>query len=103
MEKVPGIQLSTLWKGMDFEDRVAILTTIAKFQASWMSTSFTQFGSLYYKEDLQGSKQSLSYTAPNGDTLIDLKFAVGPCTVRNTNDDGRSTIDFDRGPCPYFV
>lgn len=102
MEKVAGIQLGAVWDSMGIEDRVAIVTAIAKFQKSWMSTSFTQFGSLYYTDDLQGSKQSLSYTGPNGDTIIDPNFAVGPCMSRSTNDDGRSTIDFDRGPCQYF-
>ena len=99
MEKVPGIQLSVVWADMGIEDRLAIAKAIAQYQKAWMSISFNRFGSLYYTEDLEGSTQSLSYINHNGITVTDPRFAIGPSTARALNDDGRSNVEFDRGPC----
>ena len=103
MERVAGIPLGAVWHGMGFKDRVAILKTIAEYQKSWMSTGFTQFGSIYYAGDESGSNQSLSYTNPDGAMVTDPKFSFGPSTARCINDDGRATVDFDRGPCSSII
>ncbi|KAL9098523.1 MAG: hypothetical protein Q9163_005834 [Psora crenata] len=98
MEKLPGIQLSVVWADMGIEDRLAIAKAIAGYQKAWMSVSFNQFGSLYYLEDLDGSTQSLSYTNHDYVTVTDPRFAVGPSTARSFSDNGRSNVEFDRGP-----
>lgn len=102
MEKLPGIQLSILWADMGIEDRLTIAKAIARYQKAWMSVSFNQFGSLYYPEDLDGSTQSLSYTNHHDITVTDPRFAVGPSTARGFSDDGRSNVEFDRGPCKFY-
>ena len=101
MEKIPGIQLHTVWRGMGIEHRLAIVKAIARYQATWSSFSFSHYGSLYYSEDLRELKQSFSVKG-HGATVIDPKFMIGPSTARVFNDDGRSTVEFDRGPCKAF-
>ena len=101
MEKLPGIQLSGVWADMGIEDRLTIAKAIARYQKAWMSVSFNKFGSLYYPEDLDGSTQSLSYTNLHDITVTDPRFAVGPSTARGFSDDGRSNVEFDRGPCKF--
>ena len=103
MEKLPGKQLSIMWADMGIEDRLTITKAIACYQNAWMSVSFNQFGSLYYHKDLKGSTQSLSYTDHHGITVTDHRFAVGPSTARGFSDDGRSTVEFDRGPCKFMI
>ena len=99
MEKLPGIQLSVVWADMGIEDRLTIAKVMARYQKAWMSVSFNQFGSLYYPEDLDESTQSLAYTNHHDVTVTDPRFAIGPSTARAFNDDRRSNVEFDRGPC----
>lgn len=101
MEKIPGVQLDVVWAGMEIQDRLTIAKAIARFQKSWMSCSFNQFGSLYYSKDLVGPTDRPLYTDCHGVQVKDSKFAVGPSTGRGFNDDGRSTVHFDDGPCKY--
>ena len=101
MEKLPGIQLSVVWADMEIEARLTIAKAIARYQKAWMSISFNQFGSLYFAEDLDRSTQSLSYTNHQDITVTEPRFAVGPSTARGFNDDGRSNVEFDRGPCKF--
>lgn len=99
MEKTPGVPLDTVWAEMGIEDRLVIVKAIARYQKAWMSCTFKQFGSLYYSEDLDGPTQSLLYTDCDGVELKEPKFVVGPSTGRSFSDDGRSMVEFDRGPC----
>ena len=101
MEKAPGVQLDSLWDKLDAEARLKVIKRIAKYQADWTATCFTQFGSLYYKTDLPSSP-SLEYTDKEGKQIIDDRFAIGPSTSRQNTDDGRKDIEFERGP-PLYV
>lgn len=98
MEKVAGVQLSKVWPTMGIRERFELVKSISGYQKSWMSTSFTKYGSLYYSSDMEYSygcdlvKGSMSI--PNHH-----RFAVGPSTGREFLDDGRIALDFDRGPC----
>ena len=99
MEKLPGVPLDTVWAGMEVKDRLTIVKAIARYEKAWMSCTFKQFGSLYYSEDLDGPTQSLLHTDCDGVESKEPRFAVGPSTGRNFNDNGRSMVEFDRGPC----
>ncbi|OJD26720.1 hypothetical protein ACJ73_01890 [Blastomyces percursus] len=99
MEKIPGVPLDSVWPSMKIEDRLAIIVkTIAWYQEARMSVSFNHFGGLYFAQDLDGFRhQSMSYEK-GGLTLSDEKFAIGPSTARENVDNGRSAVQFDRGP-----
>ena len=99
MEKMPGVRLDEVWPGMDVEARFKLSQSMVKYEAAWMSVKFEKFGSLYYAEDLDGHTQSLRYTNCSGITITDPRFAIGPSTGRGFMDDGRLTVEFDRGPC----
>lgn len=62
-----------------------------------MKASFNHFGSLYFAEDLAGVRH-----VPLHDGFSDKKFAIGPSTGREWFDAGRTTVEFDRGPCKWF-
>lgn len=100
MEKVPGIELERVWPSMNIKDKFALVKSIAGFQKAWTSCSFKKFGSLYYAKDLNepaGSKPL--YINVDGVDNVDENFAIGPSTGREFIDNGRATINFDRGPC----
>lgn len=104
MEKVRGIELENVWPSMNIKDRLALVKTIAGFQKAWTSVSFKKFGGLYYAKDLDESTGNEPlYVDANGIDIIDEKFAIGPSTGRESIDDGRATINFDRGPCKISV
>jgi hypothetical protein len=100
MEKRPGIELEAVWPTMTTEDRLSIVQTIAIYQKSWTSVSFRKYGGLYYTKDLVGASDSEAlYTDADGVMIKDSRFAIGPSTGRGMNDDGRATVEFDRGAC----
>jgi len=102
MEKVTGIELEAVWPTMKTEDRLAVVQTVATCQKSWTSVSFQKYGGLYYAKDLGTSLNSEAlYTDANGIIVNDSRFAIGLSTGREMNDDGRATVEFDRGPCKY--
>ena len=102
MEKVSGVQLADFWNDMRLTDRAAVVKTIAGYQNSWMSASFSHFGSIYYTDDSHRLVSTpFAFTDSNGQTVSGGRFIIGPSTSRSTNDCGRSAVDFDRGPCSY--
>jgi hypothetical protein len=104
MEKVSGIELERVWPSMNIRDRLALVKALAGFQKAWTSVSFKKFGSLYYAKDLDESAQNEPlYVDPNGIDIIDENFAVGPFMGRESIDNGRATISFNRGPCKISV
>lgn len=79
---------------------MSIVQTIATYQKSWTSVSFRKYGALYYAKDFVAASDSEAlYTDADGFMIKDSRFAIGPSTGREMNDDGRATVEFDRGPC----
>ncbi|KAL1613217.1 hypothetical protein SLS60_001449 [Paraconiothyrium brasiliense] len=104
MEKAQGIELEKIWPSMNIKNRLALVENIAGFQKAWTSISFKRFGSLYYANDLDESSESEPlYVDANGIDTIDERFAIGPSTGREMVDNGRATVQFDRGPCKIHV
>lgn len=100
IEKVSGTELERVWPSMGIADRFAIVKSIASFQTAWTSLSFKKFGSLYYSNDLKEPvAHGPLYTNANGVEVTDSRFSIGPSTGREFSDDGRATVNIDRGPC----
>ncbi|KAI4173635.1 MAG: hypothetical protein LQ343_002810 [Gyalolechia ehrenbergii] len=99
MEKMAGIQLHQVWPSLDIKGRFVVVKALARYQKTWMSASFSRIGALYYSKDLQGSHSlDCTYTNADGQEIKDTRFAIGPCTGREFFDNGRATVEFDRGP-----
>lgn len=100
MQKAPGVQLEKVWTGMELEDRLEVVKQVVRYQQKWASTSFKQFGSLYFAHDV--GKQNLQdplYFNERGTAMKNQRFAVGPSTGREYYDAGRASVPYDRGPC----
>ncbi|KAF4622709.1 hypothetical protein G7Y89_g14318 [Cudoniella acicularis] len=99
MEKLPGIELERVWPAMKIGERLEVVKTIAKYQKTWTSVRFKKYGGLYYAKDLDAtSRNEPLYTDANGADVEDSRFAIGPSTGRELIDNGRTAVDFDRGP-----
>lgn len=98
MEVALGIPLSIVWDTMGIEAKLNLIKSIGTIQNAWASTSFSQYGSLYYASDLDHPKPCI-LTKRDGSQVEEPRFAVGPSNSRYQLDDGRITVEFDRGPC----
>jgi hypothetical protein len=100
MEKMPGVQLSQVWKSMKIGDRMQLRLNLAIHQEAWLSISFREFGALFYAQDLPaGASEKYLYTNKDGDKVHNTRFRVGPMTGRDWSDCGRADLKCDRGPC----
>lgn len=99
MEKAPGVELERVWPSMQIKDRLAVVKAIAGFQKTWTSISFRKFGSLYYAKNLdeQYHGEPLCSDA-KGNEIPGEDFAIGPTVAREWIDDGRASVDLQRGP-----
>ncbi|KKZ63018.1 hypothetical protein EMCG_02636 [[Emmonsia] crescens] len=101
MEKVPGVQLRQVWDNMKLVDKMNLRLDMARHQSAWLSVSFSQFGGLYYTQDLAHvPRENHLYRNTKGDKIWDERFAIGPVTGRDWFDCGRVRLDCDRGPWP---
>ena len=98
MEKATGVQLDKVWPKMNIKDRFEVAKAVSRYQKAWMSTSFSQYGSLYYSSGLSDSDGCV-LVKEDGTRVKERRFAIGPSTGRGFLDDGRITLAFDRGPC----
>lgn len=104
MEKVIGIELECVWPSMAIRDQYDVVKAITGFQKAWTSVSFKKFGALYYAQDLdERTGNELLYVDANGVEIKDARFTIGPSTGRESIDNRRATINFDRGPCKISV
>ncbi|KAJ0417769.1 kinase-like domain-containing protein [Aspergillus carlsbadensis] len=96
MERATGLPLSQVWDSMKLPQKLQVLLAMTRLQKKWSSVSFSHYGSLYYREDLQQPKGNhyLDY----GEAVSDWEFAIGPDTGRDWCDAGRSNLDVERGP-----
>ncbi|OJJ50188.1 hypothetical protein ASPZODRAFT_157128 [Penicilliopsis zonata CBS 506.65] len=87
-----------LWDKLEVNVKFKVLRNIAFYQEAWLHTTFSHYGSLYYKNDVGLSTPSVEYTDKAGVTIVDDRFTIGPSVSRQNTDDGRLEMDFDRGP-----
>lgn len=100
MEKMPGIQLRQVWDNMKLVDKMNVRLDIARHQSAWLSVSFSQFGGLYYAQDLANvPRDHHLYSDNKADKILGGRFAIGPATGRDWVDCGRVRLGCGRGPC----
>jgi len=98
MEKAPGIQLSELWDGMHSRKKYDIIKQLVGFEKAFAAAKLPAYGSLYYSDNLPES--TLAIALPGMDVKgRDESFSICPTKNRKHFDDGRGTLDLDRGPC----
>lgn len=105
MEKVPGIELESVWEDITGRQKYEIVRQLVGFEKSFAATRFTAFGSLYYAVDVPkvSGDETLCVTE-HGTEIKCSQFAIGPSNNRKFFDDGRGTVSVNRGPCRnYFL
>ena len=100
MEEARGVPLSHKWPTLHGDDKLNLVEKIVEIETILVSTSFREFGSLYYTKDLEHpARKDVLYTDTTGRPIVKANFSIGPTTDRKSCDNNRANIDFDRGPC----
>src|SRR5258708_9947630 len=101
MEKCPGNDLSELMDEAARSDKV--VPGLAKLQRDLASIKFSQFGSLYYKEDVDEELQARPLYAPGiPEDECSQRFRIGPSVERLFYRGGHAGLRIDRGPCTFI-
>ena len=104
LEKVHGTELAYSWTKIK-KDFSKIVMQIGDVEKKLTRTRFAKFGSLYFKDDLEGFPRSDNiFEDPTLETDVTAKFAIGPFTAWELWHGERMQLDVDRGPCKcdYF-
>lgn len=100
MEEARGVALSHQWPTLSGDDKLQLIEKVVEIETTLASTSFREFGSLYYTKDLEHpARKDVLYTNVTGTPIVDTRFSIGPTTDRRSLDNNRADVDFDRGPC----
>lgn len=51
MDKMLGVQFSQVWNNMQLVDKMKLRLDVARFQSTWLSVGFSEFGGIYYAQD----------------------------------------------------
>ena len=98
MEECPGEALA-------LQERMSsgFLNDMAALQAKLAGIKFSQFGSIYYKEDVDPELQARPlYAEGTPEDESSHRFRIGPSVDRRFYRGGRAYLNIDRGPCAFF-
>jgi hypothetical protein len=103
MERSGGVELGKIWHEMPWEERLEVVRTLVGYEKALVSADLPMYGSLYYAKDLPSPSPSQFLDSVKS---IDKgeAFVVGPTTNRAFFDQGRDSVEVNRGPCrfPYL-
>ncbi|KAH7384017.1 hypothetical protein DE146DRAFT_636170 [Phaeosphaeria sp. MPI-PUGE-AT-0046c] len=89
MERSGGVELGKIWHDIPWEERLEVVRTLIGYEKACVSAQLPMHGSLYYVKDLP---------SPNPNKAE--AFVVGPTTNRAFFDQGRDSVEVNRGPWP---
>jgi hypothetical protein len=101
MERSKGVELGKFWHSMPWEERLEVVRTLVKYEKTLVSASLPMYGSLYYAKDLPSPTPSQFLDSVNSTDTREA-FVVGPTTNRAFFDQGRDSVQANRGPCRFL-
>lgn len=101
MERSRGVELTKIWNDMPWEERLEVIRTLVGYEKGFVSANLPMYGSLYFAKDLLSPSPSQFFDPVNS---IDKEeaFVVGPTTNRAFFDQGRDSVEVNRGPCKFI-
>lgn len=99
-EKCPGMSLAK--RLPDTSIASLYVNDVAQWMGGMSNVRFSQFGSIYYKEDVDESLQVRPlYAFGEEEDECSERFRIGPSVERAFYRHERANMDFDRGPCAF--
>ena len=91
--------MSHKWPTLYGDEKLNLIKKIVEIETTLASTSFREFGSLYYTRDLEHpARKDILYTNTTRRPVVNAQFSIGPTTDRKVFNNDRINVDFDRGP-----
>lgn len=100
MERCGGVELGKIWHDMPWEERLEVIRTLVGYEKAFVSANLPMHGSLYYAKDLPSPSPSQFLDSVNSINKGEA-FVVGPTTNRAFFDQGRDSVEVNRGPCKF--
>ncbi|KAF1953419.1 hypothetical protein CC80DRAFT_569370 [Byssothecium circinans] len=97
MERSGGVELGKIWHDIPWEERLEIVRTLVGYEKAFVSANLPMYGSLYYAKDLLSPSRSQFLDSVNSKGKEEA-FVVGPTTNRAWFDQGRDSVEVNRGP-----
>ncbi|KAG4439211.1 hypothetical protein IFR05_005302 [Cadophora sp. M221] len=85
---------------MPWEERLEVIRTLVGYEKAFVSANLPMYGSLYYAKDLPSPSPSQLLDSVNSINKGEEAFVVGPTTNRAFFDQGRDSVEVNRGPWP---
>jgi hypothetical protein len=99
-EQCPGMSLAK--KLPDTSIASLYVNDVALWMGGMANVRFSQFGSIYYKEDVDESLQARPlYAFGEEEDECSERFRIGPSIERAFYRHERANMEFDRGPCAF--
>jgi len=98
MERSRGVELSKLWNDMSWEERLEVLSTLVGYEKAFVNAKLPMHGSLYYEKDLTSPSPS-QFLDPVNSIDKGEAFVIGPTTNGAFFDQGRDSVEVNKGPC----
>ncbi len=104
MKKQADVALTNVWDTMKGKQKVQILDQIVDIERRLADTKFSQFGLLYYKDDLLDNSDttSLLYVDSTGNEVRSKTFGIGPTNHHSFFNFGKGELDIERGLCKFI-
>jgi hypothetical protein len=110
-EKARGKPLGGFWYQLDTESQLGLVSQLVDLETRLASVLFSRHGCIYFKKDLD--KKGLRFYNLDGKLMLTDgsietfstghmdEYVLGPLTEGKFWEDGRATMDLDRGPCKF--
>lgn len=98
MERIQGVELNRCWKTLSRKEMLTIIKQLCEFESTLFNTTFSHYGSLYYRNSLSPEQQSpLLYS--KDESSVGQRWCVGPTADPSFWHGERKDFDLERGPC----
>jgi hypothetical protein len=94
------VELGKIWNNMPWEERFEVVRTLIRYKKAFVSANLPMYRSLYYAEDLLSPSPS-QFLDPVNSIDKGEAFVVGPTTNRSFFNQGRDSVEVNRGPCEF--
>ena len=100
MERLRGVPLNLKWKTLSRKEMLVIIKQLCELESTLFNTTFSHYGSLYYRNSLSPEQQSPQLYCKD-EPLAAKRWCVGPTAAPSFWHGERKDLDLKRGPCKH--
>ena len=102
MQNVQGETLASRWLSLSTKEIFEVIKQVVDIESRLFSAHFSEFGSIYYKDDLKGSVCNNKPNERVGEDVLSDRFGIGPMVDRSFWREQQDQATLNHGPCLYL-